>query len=153
MKIDATDERIINELIANAKISLRELAKRMEVSFVTVMNRIRRLEKEGIILGYSARINYELLGYDVRALIEVRISKGKFLDLEKKMASFPEIYVVYDTTGDFDAVLVGLFRSTRSLDAFVKKIQTIEYVERTNTKIILNTIKESQMRVIPSVKR
>src|SRR3989338_6356870 len=110
MDIDHTDERIINELSVNAKMPLRELSKKLQVSFVTVMNRIKRLEKAGIITGYSARINYALLNYNVHALIEVRIAKGKFFDLERKLAAFPEIYAVYDTTGDFDATILGWFQ-------------------------------------------
>ncbi|HLD87052.1 MAG TPA: Lrp/AsnC family transcriptional regulator [Candidatus Nanoarchaeia archaeon] len=147
MEWDETDERILNELMANAKIPLRGLAKKIGVSFVTVMNRIKRLEKAGIITGYSARINYALLNYNVHALIEVRIVKGKFFDLERKLAAFPEIYAVYDTTGDFDATILGWFQSTRALDNCIKKMQTLDYVERTLTKIILNTIKEGQVRL------
>jgi len=147
MKIDMLDEKIINELTENAKIPLRKLAHKLKVSFVTVMNRIKKMEKEGIIEKYIAKINYEKLGYDVHVCIDVRISKGKLLELEKKIASNPNIYLVYDTTGGFDATVIGLFRSTRVMDAFLKKIQTYDFVERTNTKLILNTIKEEQIKI------
>lgn len=147
MKIDKLDEKIINELTENAKQPLRKLATKLKVSFVTVMNRIKHMEKEGIIEKYVAKINYEKLGFGVHVLIEVRISKGKLFELEKKIAYHPNIYLVYDTTGDFDTTVIGFFKSTRAMDDFLKKIQTYDFVERTNTKLILNTIKEEQIKI------
>ena len=147
MKIDSIDEKIINELTRNSKITLRQLAAMLGVSFVTVMNRVRRLEKEGIIEKYVARVNFDRLGYDTHVVIEVRISKGKLFELENKIAMSPNVYAVYDITGEFDAIVIGRFRSTRSMDNFLKKIQTYGFVERTNTKLILNTIKEDQIRI------
>jgi Lrp/AsnC family transcriptional regulator, regulator for asnA, asnC and gidA len=80
-------------------------------------------------------------------MIEVRISKGKLFELERRMARHQNIYAVYDTTGDFDTVLLGRFKSTRLMDKFLKEIQTYDFVERTHTNIILNTIKEDMMRI------
>ena len=144
MKLDACDERILNELMTHAKVPLRDLAKKVKVSFVTVMNRIKRMEKEGIIKRYTAIVDYDSLGFGIHVLIDVRISKGKLFELETKLAAFPNVYTVFDTTGDFDATILARFDSTRSLDAFVKKIQTFDFVERTNTILVLNTIKEGQ---------
>jgi Lrp/AsnC family leucine-responsive transcriptional regulator len=75
MKIDRTDEKLINEMIHNSKISLRELSSKLGVSFVTVMNRLKKLEEEKIIEKYTSKINYEKLGYNVHVLIEIRIAK------------------------------------------------------------------------------
>lgn len=147
MKIDEIDEKIINDLVENAKIPLRKLAQKVGISFVTVMNRIKKLEKEGVIKGYTTKIDYDKLGYNVHMLVEIRISKGKLFELEKKIAKQPNVYCVYDTTGEFDATIVGKFKSTRAMDTFIKKIQTFDFVERTNTKLILNVIKEEQIRI------
>ena len=146
-KIDTIDEQILNELTQHAKMPLRKIAKKLKMSFVTVMHRIKKLEKEGIIIKYTAKINYDLLGYDIHVLVEVRISKGKLLELENKLAKFPNIYEVFDTTGEFDAAIMGKFKSTKMLDEFVKKIQTLDFVERTNTKLILNTVKDDQIQL------
>ena len=145
IKIDKKDELIINELIQNAKIPLRKLATKLDVSFVTVMNRTKRLENAGIIRGYSANIDYSKLGYDIHVIIEVRIAEGKLLELEKKIAQSKNIYAVYDATGEFDATIIGRFTSTRTMDSFVKKICALDFVDRTNTKLVLNTIKEDNM--------
>ncbi len=148
MKIDSIDEKIINELTKNSKITVRELGKKLGVSFVTAMKRIKRLEKEKVIEGYTARINYDKLGYDIHVIIDVRISKGRLFELEKRIARHPNIHTVYDTTGDSDALVIGRFRSTRSMDSMLKKLQTFDFVERTNTKLILNTVKECKMTTV-----
>ncbi len=147
MKIDSINEKIINELVRNSKVTIRELGTKLGISFVTAMNRIRRLEKEGIIEKYTAMINYEKLGYGTNAIIEVRISKGKLFELEKRISMSPNIHAVYDTTGEFDALVIGKFKSTRALDNLLKRIQTFDFVERTNTKLILNTIKEDKTMI------
>jgi DNA-binding Lrp family transcriptional regulator len=147
MDLDSTDQKIINELIDSCKMPLRTLADKIGVSFVTVMNRMKKLEKNGVINKYSARVNYDKLGYDTHVVIEIRIAKGKLIELESKIASSPNVYAVYDTTGDFDAIVLARFKNTRAMDNFLKAIQTYDFVERTNTKLILNTIKESQVRV------
>ena len=133
--------------MSNSKISLRELATKLKISFVTVMNRIKKLEKEGIIKQYTSKINYDKLGYGVSVLIEIRIAKGKLFELEKKIASSQNVYAVYDTTGEYDATILAKFKTTQQMDKFLKLIQTFDFVERTNTKLILNTIKEEQIKI------
>jgi len=147
MKIDDLDKRILNHLSSDSSIGLRELAQLLNVSFVTVRNRIKKLEDDGIITKYSARVDFNRLDYGVHVIIEVRIQKGKLLELEKKIANSPNVYALYDVTGDFDAVVIAKFQSTRVMDSFLKKIQTFDFVERTNTVLVLNTIKEDQVRI------
>ncbi len=145
--MDTLDEHILNELLDNAKIPLRELALKLKVSFVTVMNRIKKLERQGIIKNYTAKIDYDKIGLGVHAIIEMRISKGKLLELEQKVARTKEVYAVYDITGETDAIIIARFRSMREMDKFLKKVQSYEFVHQTNTKIVLNMIKEDSVRL------
>ena len=145
-KLDKTDERILHELIGDAKISLRELAKKVQVSFVTVMHRIRHLEKDGVFRGYHADVDYSKLGFDTQVIIEIKISKGKLFELEKKIGVSHNVCAVYDTTGEYDATVIARFTSTRKLDEFLKQLQMMPNVERTHTKLVLNTIKEAPLR-------
>lgn len=147
MEADKNDLKILNELMDNSKAPLRKISDKVGLSFVTVMNRIKKLDREGIIKGYMAVLDYEKLGYDVEVLIEIRISKGKLFEVEKTIAAHPNVVSVYDFTGDFDALIMARFRSRKDMDTFLKKIQTYDFVERTNTRFILNTIKEGQMKV------
>ena len=143
--LDELDKEIINSLLIDSRQSYRKLAKKLKVSVATIMHRVNKLEKEDVIKKYTAKINYEKLGYDIEVLIDIKISKGKLFLVEKKIASNPNVFAVYDTTGADDAVILARFPNRRKMDNFLKKIQTYDFVERTHTKLILNTIKEDQM--------
>ncbi len=148
MEIDETDRKIINALVENSRLSYREIAKRIGVSVATVMNRVNRLEAQKIVEKYSTKVNYEKIGYDVEVLIEVRISKGKLFEVEKKIATHPNVFAIYDVTGPFDAIILARFRNRRQMDNFLKKIQSYDFVERTETQFILNTIKEERIGIV-----
>ena len=147
MEIDALNKHILGVLLDDSRLSYRQIAKKVGVSAATVMNRVKELEKT-IIKKYTAILDYEKLGYDVEVIIEIRISKGKLIEVEKEIANHPNVFAVYDVTGDFDAVILARFPSRRKMDAFIKKLQTYAFVERTNTRMILNTIKEKQVGVM-----
>ena len=121
---------------------MRQIAKKADVSVATAMNHIRELEKENVIKKYVTKIDYEKLGFDIVVMIEIRVSKGKLFEVEKKVSSHPNVFAVYDITGPFDSLVLARFKTRRQLDGFIKKLQAYEFVERTETKLILNTIKE-----------
>ncbi len=140
--IDALDRRILEELEANARQSFRDIARKLEVSIATVINRTKVMEKAGIIRGYSARLDSEKLGYDIVAIIEIVVSKGKLLEVEDKIAKMPQVHQVYDITGQTDAIIIAKFPNRKELSQFVKSLLGMPYVERTNTHIVLTVIKE-----------
>ena len=145
MELDQTDKKILNVIVDSSRLSLRQIAEKVNVSVATVMHHVNKLEKEKIIEKYTTKLDYEKIGYDVEVLIEIRISKGRLLDVEKKIATHPNVFAVYDTTGAFDAAILARFKTRRQMDNFLKKIQTYEFVERTETKLILKTIKEENI--------
>lgn len=149
MKISDVDKRIIAVMQQNARQSYRQIAKQIKSSVATVMHHVKALEKEGILKKHATRVNYEKLGYDVEIITEIRISKGKLLEVEKKIASHQNVFGVYDVTGDFDALILARFKNRRQMDAFLKKVQTYEFVERTKTRLVLNTIKEEDVKISP----
>ncbi len=145
--IDAKDMLLLNILARNSRLSYRQLAKEAKLSVVTVINRTKALEQDKIIRKYTTDIDYERAGYDITAIISFRISKGKLLDVERKISTHPNVCAVYDCTGNFDAVAIVKFKTRKSLDTFLKTIQTFDFVERTETRLVLNTIKEKQIFV------
>lgn len=147
MDIDETDKKIINALIEDSRLSYRQIAKKAKISVVTVMNRVKRLEKEGIIKKYTALVDYEKLNYGFFVMTSIRISKGKELEVEQALTKYENVFAIYDVTGDFDIEVIAKFKNRIALDSFVKKIQTFEYVERLHTRLILNTIKEEPIRI------
>ena len=146
MKKDQLNKQILNILLENSKLSYRQIAKKLGVSAATVMNRVKLLEEGNIIKNYTISIDYEKVGFDIEAIIEIRISKGKLIEVERKIATNPNVFAVYDVTGDFDAIILARFENRRKMDAFLKKIQTYDFVERIFTKVILNTLKEQQIK-------
>ena len=148
MELGETDKKIVNIIIDNSRLSLRQIAKKADVSVATVMHHINKLQKEGVIKKYTAKLDYEKAGYDVEVMSEIRISKGRLFDVEKKIAVHPNVFAVYDVTGAFDAVVLARFPTRRQMDTFLKKLQTYEFVERTETKLILNAIKEESIGIV-----
>ena len=147
MNIDNKDKAILNALLENSRLSLREIAKKTGMSTATVMHRIHALEKEKIIGHYSAQLDYEKLGYDITVIVEMQVSKGKLEQVEKKIALHPNVVAVYDVTGAFDVVIIARFKNRKLMDAFLKHIQTFDFVLRTNTQLVLKTIKERPIGV------
>jgi Lrp/AsnC family transcriptional regulator, regulator for asnA, asnC and gidA len=147
IKIDDIDKKIINLLIEDSRLSFRKIAQKISVSVATVMNRVHNLENNKIIAKYTIGVKYSLIGYDMQVLIDVRIAKGKLNEVEDKIARHPNVFAVYDNTGPFDATIIAKFKSRKDLNDFIKKIQTYEFVERTETRLLLHTVKEQMIRL------
>ncbi len=142
MKMDDKDVQILTHLLTDARQSARQLANRLGSSTATMISRINKLEENKIIHGYSARLDHELLGYDITAIIEIKTTKGKMLEIENEIAKQDNVIAVYDITGDSDTIVIAKFKDRKSLSSFVKKLFAVPNVENTVTHIVLNTIKE-----------
>ncbi len=128
MNFDEKDEKILKHLLVDARQSARHLAHKLNVSTVTMISRIRKLEEKNIIEGYSVRLNHEILGNDITAIIEVKTTKGKMLEIENEIAKIENVCAVYDITGDADTLVIGKFKDRKSLSQFVKKVSSIPNV-------------------------
>jgi DNA-binding Lrp family transcriptional regulator len=142
MVMDETDVKILKSLVADARLSSRQISKKSGVSIGTVLTRMKKLEKEGFIRGYSAVVDHEKLGYMLTALIEITVSKGRLLEMENEIARMPNVCTVYDVTGLTDAFVIAKFKSREDLSSFAKRLLALPYVERSNTHVVLTTIKE-----------
>jgi DNA-binding Lrp family transcriptional regulator len=142
MDMDETDVKILKTLVSDARLSSRQISKKTSVSIGTVLTRMKKMEKAGIIRGYSAVVDHERLGYMLTALIEITVSKGRLLEMENEIARMPNVCAVYDVTGLTDAFVIAKFKSRENLSAFAKRLLALPYVERSNTHVVLTTIKE-----------
>jgi len=142
--LDDLDVAILRRLNQDARKSFRDIARDLEVSISTVSNRVKRLESEGIILGYAPLLDEKKLGYDVLAVIGIRISKGKLLEVQRKIAREDKVIDVYDVTGEYDSVVIARLRNTKELDAFIKRLVAMDNVERTYTQVVLNVVKQEK---------
>jgi len=107
-----------------------------------VINRIKIMENEKIIKGYTAILDHEKIGYELTAIIEITVSKGKLLEVEKEIAKFPNVCAVYDITGLTDAIIIAKFKKRQELSDFIKNLLATPNIEKTNTHVVLTTVKE-----------
>tara|TARA_Y100000758_G_C15812105_1_gene334923 strand:+ start:95 stop:544 length:450 start_codon:yes stop_codon:yes gene_type:complete len=140
--LDENDKRIISEYLKDARISYREVAKRLQLAVGTVLTRTKKLENDGTIESYSAILNHDKLGYDITAISEITVSKGKLTEVENAIAKLSPTCAVYDVTGENDAIIISKFKSREEMSDFTKKLLSMSNVERTNSKLVLNTVKE-----------
>ena len=142
MNLDETDERILKNLLVDARQSARQLALKLGLSTVTVLSRIKKLEKAKIIHGYTAIIDHEKIGYSLTAIIEIIAKNDKMVDIEDEISKFENVCGVYDITGSTDTIIIAKFKERNELSKFVKNLAAISNVENTITHVVLNTAKE-----------
>jgi DNA-binding Lrp family transcriptional regulator len=142
MQLDNLDKILLKELMTDARQSFRDLSKKAHASVVTVAQRVRKMEKAGIIKGYSAQVSADELGYEITTVTEVTVSKGKVLEVERDIAKLRHVCAVYDVTGEEDSIVISKFKNREELSAFAKEVLALPHVERTNTHVVLNTTKE-----------
>lgn len=142
MELDKTDVKILKILLSNSRLSFREIARHLSLSVATVISRIKLMENENIIKGYSVFLDHEKIGYELTAIIEITVSKGKLLEVEREIAKFSNVCAVYDITGLTDALIIAKFKKRQELSDFIKNLLAMPNVERTNTHVVLTTVKE-----------
>jgi len=142
IELKPLDKKILSLLLSNSRLSYREIARKTKTSIATVIQHVRKLESQGVIKSYTAMLDHEKLGYEISVIIEIVVSKGKLTYVEQKIAKYRNVLAVYDVTGTTDAMIIAKFKNRKELSRFVKSLLSMEYIERTNTHLILNTIKE-----------
>jgi len=142
MTLDETDEKILKNLLVDARQSARQLALKLGMSTVTVLSRIKKLEKEKIIKRYTAIIDHEEIGYALTAIIEIIAKNDRVVDIEDEISKFENVCGVYDITGSTDTIIIAKFKERNELSKFVKGLAAITNVENTITHVVLNTAKE-----------
>ncbi len=142
--IDELEEKIIRAMNENARKSFREIAKEVGTSATAVINKVRKLEGAGIIRGYIPVVNPQHFGFDLKAIIALRISKGKLIETQEKISKDRRVTAVYDITGEWDSLVIGCFKGRDDLNDFIKGILSLPYVDRTVTHIVLNVVKEEK---------
>ena len=141
-KLDAVDLQIIRALEEDSRVSLRKLAHKLALTPNILHNRIKSLEKEGIINGYVPIIDATKMGYALTAIIMIQVEGGHMLEIENEIAKESNVFSVYDITGEYDAVVFAKFRDNSSLNGFLKKLLSERFIKRTTTLVALTAVKE-----------
>ena len=142
--MDNLDYSIISALNKDARKSFRNIAKELKVSLSTVSNRIKRLEDNGIIERYIPIVNREKIGYELTAVINIKLTHGKLIEVQEKISKDKHVSSVYDITGDWDSLIIAHFKDRRDLNNFIKRILSMDFVERSNTQMVLNIVKDEK---------
>ena len=144
-ELDHIDKEILHMLQENARMSLKDIAEAVFLSSPAVSARIDNLIESGYIEGFHAQINPEVMGYHIKAFINLEVipqDKKKFYPYIKECKNVVECNCV---TGDYSMLLEVLFQSTSELDQFIGELQ--EY-GRTNTLIVFSTSVEHRGVII-----
>jgi DNA-binding Lrp family transcriptional regulator len=140
--LEDIDFEILKILGQDGRETYHSISKMLDKSPVTIKKHVKELEDSGIIKNYGATIDFEKVGFNIVAVIELTVSKGKMIEMENKVAENPNVFAVYDITGTYDALILARFKDRSELSAMVKELHKFPEVERTNTHLILNVIKE-----------
>ena len=128
--MDRIDQKILSFLQKNDKISYHKLAKCLNLAASTVHNRVKNMEKKGIIKQYSAIINPHKVGYNTRALLGITVNPKKMKDIAQELASYEEVQLVAVSTGDHDIIVQVIAENEKMLWRFINtKIKPIEGIK------------------------
>mgnify|MGYP001294147779 FL=1 len=140
--LDRTDSALLAALNADGRASQRELAAAIGVALGTVSNRLRRLHETGVLRGFLPDIDAEQAGFTLTAIMQLRIAKGQIIAVQASVAEHPRVFGVYDVTGEWDSLVLARFCDRAEMDAFIKSTLSQPHIERTNTSLVLNTVKQ-----------
>lgn len=139
--LDNIDLQIIKILEENARTSFRKIAKKLGMSPMAILKRVKRLEQLGIIKKYTIVLDQDLLGTFCNLCILVRVKPGyDVVKIGKKISDFPETIVVNQIAGDHDLSIIARCRDKNEIGVYLTKINRIEGIERVNSYYVIRTI-------------
>lgn len=137
--VDDTDLRIIEQLQKNGRISLREIAKNLNISPSTSSNRFREMKAEGIIKNLKPILDYDKLGLKLQSVSQIKIKGKSVSKIRNNLLELKFIDRTLLVTGETDIMAFGSFKNRKSMNKLVRKIQDVEGVEECKTNIILES--------------
>jgi DNA-binding Lrp family transcriptional regulator len=140
---------VLRELAKDGRASHRDVAQRTGLSLATVNRRIRQMEADRTIRGYSVMADPERLGWTLTAVIGLRIEKGFVRTVHDTIAKDERIFGVYDVTGEWDGLVLVRLRGREDLDDLVKTTLSLPHIQRTNTMVVLKTVLETATANVP----
>ncbi len=144
MTYENLDAKLVNALLDNGRASLRSLAEELDVSVTTVSNHLSDLEAEGVIDGYTPRVNYDSLDYDVTAVIQLKVEGTALPDITETLRQHRQMMSVYEVTGDYDVIAIGKFKDTDGMNDQIKALLTDPDIKESNTSVVLNAVTENE---------
>ena len=144
MTYENLDAKLVNALLDDGRASLRSLAEELDVSVTTVSNHLSDLEDDGVIEGYTPKINYNELDFDVTAVIQLKVEGSALPDITDRLDQQKQMTSVYEVTGDYDIIAIGKFEDTDGMNAQIKTLLTDPDIKESNTSVVLNATSENE---------
>lgn len=139
MTIDTTDRQLLSLLTENARAPIAELGRKLGLSRTTVQSRLERLERRGIIAGYTTRLADDYEKGLVRAHVLITAGPKAAPKAEAELRKIPEVQALHSVSGHFDMIAIVAAPSIGELDRLIDRIGALDGVERTMSSIILST--------------
>ena len=143
--LDQTDLKILYILQNDGRRRIADIADDVALSAPAVLERVRKLEANGVIKGYQALVDSKRVGKDITAFIGVSVGSQKEMDkFAAQMTRYQDVLECHHVTGDESFILKVKSANTASLEKLLADIRSVDGVTRTVTKVVLSTSKESQ---------
>ncbi|WP_347558354.1 Lrp/AsnC family transcriptional regulator [Robbsia sp. KACC 23696] len=136
-ELDEIDRGLLSLLQANARESAADLARTLGIARTTVLSRIARMERNGIIAGYGVRLGKDVDAHALHAHVGIVVQAKSGRDVLKRLERMPEITLLCAVSGEFDYVAWVRAASPERLDALLDAIAELDGVARTTTSIVL----------------
>jgi len=144
MTYENLDAKLINALLGDGRASLRSLAEELDVSVTTISNHLSDLEEQGVIRGYTPVVDYDELGYDVTAILQLKVQGAELSALTDRLQEHKQMISVYEVTGEFDVIAIGKFLDTDDMDNTIKQLLDDDAVNESNTSVVLDVVTENE---------
>lgn len=144
MTYENLDRKLVNALLGDGRASLRGLGETLGVSVTTVSNHLSELENDGIIDGYTPEVDYNALGYDVTAIVQLKVEGSSLPDVSESLSEHEEMISVYEVTGSYDIIAIGKFVDTDGMNDTLKELLADSGIKESNTSVVLNATSEHE---------
>jgi DNA-binding Lrp family transcriptional regulator len=137
MPLDDLDRRLLALLQADARRPAADLARALRVARTTVLARLARLEKQGVIAGYTVRLGAEVAGGGVEAYVGITVEPRAGSGVTQRLATLPELRLLVSVSGEFDYLALLHAESPARLDVLLDEIGGFDGVRKTTTSVVL----------------
>ncbi len=142
MNEEKLDGEILKSLIEDGRKSIRKVARELDVSPSTVSSHLEGMLEDRLIKRFKPAIDYEKLGFDLTAITKIQAKGSEITDIVERLRDEGSLTHVYEITGEFDILVIGKFDSRESMNREIKRMLNFSAVERADTSIVLNAVKE-----------
>jgi len=137
--MDEIDRRIVEALRANARAPTAEVARRVGLSRTTVQSRLERLERQGVIAGYTVRLSDAHERGRIHAYVMITVAAKQSAAVVAAIRRMPDVRLLCSVSGPFDFIAEASSASVGEMDALIDEIGALDGVERTTSSIVLST--------------